>query len=156
MAESEEFNWSSVYMKWNVNQPSPEACELILSLLRAVYNYHVDGESHGNLWNPDNYLIQYKNCGEKVKQVLFVHDRGNEKATKENEIEDVLELIFKGILNVSQKNFLAELHHLYDLLKSAIDGSLNTWRPILKHPSLWNFSLRITFVDRVHVYMKNN
>ncbi|KAL0010664.1 hypothetical protein SO802_005772 [Lithocarpus litseifolius] len=146
--------------KWNVNRPSPKACELILGLLRAVYNYHVDGESHGSLWNPDNYLIQYENCGEKVKQVLLVHDRlhdrGNEKATKENDIEDVSELIFKGILNVSQQNFPAELHHLYDLLKSAVDGSPNTWRPILKHPSLWNFSVRITFVDRVHMYMKNN
>lgn len=133
---------------------------MILGLLRVVYNYHIDGESRGSLWNPDNYLIQYENYGEKVKQVLLVHDwlhdRGNEKAMKENDIEDVSELIFKGILNVSQKNFPVELHNLYDLLKSVIDGSPNTWRPILKHPSLWNFSLQITFVDRVRMYMKNN
>ena len=133
---------------------------MILGLLRVVYNYHIDGESHGSLWNLDNYLIQYENYGEKVKQVLLVHDwlhdRGNEKAMKENDIEDVSELIFKGILNVSQKNFPVELHNLYDLLKSVIDGSPNTWRPILKHPSLWNFSLQITFVDRVRMYMKNN
>ena len=104
--------------------------------------------------------MQYENYGEKLKQVLLVHDwlhdRGNEKATKEDDIEDVSELIFKGILKVSQKNFPAELHHLYDLLKSVVDGSPNTWRPILKHPSLWNFSLQITFVDRVRMYMKNN
>ena len=105
-------------------------------------------------------MIQYENCGEKLKQVLLVHDwlhdRGNEKATKEDDIEDVSELIFKGILKVSQKNFPAELHHLYDLLKSDVDGSPNTWRSILKHPSLRNFSLRIAFVDCVHMYMKNN
>ncbi|KAF3960699.1 hypothetical protein CMV_014598 [Castanea mollissima] len=104
VAESEQsLTGSSVSRKWNVNRPSPEACELILGLLRAVYNYHVDGESHGSLWNLDNYLIQYENCGEKVKQVLLVHDwlhdRGNEKAMKENDIEDVS--VFKGILNAA-------------------------------------------------------
>ena len=59
---------------------------MILGLLRVVYNYHIDGESRGSLWNPDNYLIQYENYGEKVKQVLlahdWLHDRGNEKQRK--------------------------------------------------------------------------
>ena len=105
----------------------------------------------------NNYLIQYENCGKKVKQVLLVHDwlynRGNEKAKKENVIEDLSEIIFKDILNLGN-NFPAKLEHLSDLLKSVVDGSPNKWKPILKHPSLWNFSLKITFVDWVHMYMK--
>ena len=43
-----------------------------------------------------------------------------------------------------------------DLLKSVVDRSPNKWKPILKHPSLWNFSLPITCVDWVHMYLKNN
>ena len=91
----------------------------------------------------NNYLIQYENCGKKVKQVLLVHDwlynRGNEKAKKENGIEDLSEIIFKDIFNLGN-NFPAKLEHLSDLLKSVVDGSPNKWKPILKHPSLWNFS----------------
>ena len=92
----------------------------------------------------NNYLIQYENCGKKVKHVLLVHDwlynRGNEKAKKENVIEDLSEILFKDILNLGS-NFPAKLEHLSDLLKSVVDGSPNKWKPILKHPSLWNFSL---------------
>ena len=91
--------------------------------------------------------------------MLLVHDRlynrGNEKAKKENDIEDLSEIIFMDILN-SRNNFPAELEHLSDLLKSAINGSPNKWKSILKHPSVWNFSLQITFVDGVLMYMKNN
>ena len=104
-------------------------------------------------------MIQYENCGKKVKQVLLVHDRlynrGNEKAKKENDIEDLSEIIIMDILN-SRNNFPAELEHLSDLLKSVVNGSPNKWKSILKHPSVWNFSLQITFVDGVLMYMKNN
>ena len=54
--------------------------------------------------------------------MLLVHDRlynkGNEKVKKENDIEDLLEIIFKDILNLGN-NFPTELQHLSDLLKSA-------------------------------------
>ena len=67
-------------------------------------------------------MIQYENCGKKVKQVLLVRDRlynrGNEKAKKENDIEDLSEIIFKDILNLGN-NFPTKLQHLSDLLKSA-------------------------------------
>ena len=55
--------------------------------------------------------------------MLLVHDRlynrGNEKAKKENDIEDLSEIIFKDILNLGN-NFPTKLQHLSDLLKSAI------------------------------------
>ena len=99
--------------------------------------------SHGNLWFLNNYLIHYENCGKKVKQVLLVRDRlynkGNENAKKENDIEDLSEIIFKDILDIGN-NFPAKLEHLSDLLKSVVDGSPNKWKTILKQPSLWNFS----------------
>ena len=76
--------------------------------------------------------------------MLLVRDRlynkGNENAKKENDIEDLSEIIFKDILDIGN-NFPAKLEHLSDLLKSVVDGSPNQWKPILKLPSLWNFSL---------------
>ena len=67
-------------------------------------------------------MIQYENCGKKVKQVLLVHDqlynRGNEKAKKENDINDFSEIIFKDIFNLGN-NFPTESQYLSDLLKSA-------------------------------------
>ena len=54
--------------------------------------------------------------------MLLVHDRlynrGNEKAKKENDIENLLEIIFKDIINLGN-NFPTKLQHLSDLLKSA-------------------------------------
>ena len=54
--------------------------------------------------------------------MLLVHDRlynrGNEKAKKENDTEDLLEIIFKDILNLGN-NFPKKLQHLSDLLKFA-------------------------------------
>ena len=54
--------------------------------------------------------------------MLLVHDRlynrGNEKEKKENDIEDLSEIIFEDILNLGN-NFPTKLQHLSDLLKSA-------------------------------------
>lgn len=167
-------NWCLFYLNLKVYRPKEEAIEIILGILRAVYELHCKGSFHGSLDHLESFAIyddesmiegEYK----KTKRIILVHDNEdfNEehfvstkdkiKLGQKNDMNAVLRVIFNKILGLSSSppdlsRLPLDLQDLHKLLQNLDVNSKNwkeNWKFIVNHPSLWHWKSRLRYFDRV-------